>query len=390
MRDSLKRCGRRLGVGWLWPVVLLALPDCSFHPGIPASVPTTTAVFCDIEGPLFGRHCASDDERTRGIRQEAAAVALNIGATTDVGLDESLTSLTACSGTTGGPEAVINFGAFPEGQPACVSPASLGTGLTYEDPNAFCVAVCKGYFGGSSDPTVVAFCGAHAHASTNVPTNPSPGFADGCTSQGTLRDDFVDPRRTPEPVVWQDPLGVTPSGNNLMRTAPTSPPLSNPPFDAGAASTQWIGHGDAYVEFSAAENTASHVLGLSELGSCPFPCTDTDASLTDITFAISLNKDGRFYVIEGGSLVTGPDLNGSFGTYNAGERFRVSLRQSSDGSSTATVTYSRLTGSCIPGKPCPETAFFTHTGFASYPLRVDTSFREVNASVTDVRLVRIQ
>src|SRR3989442_718539 len=99
MRDFLKRRAGRLSVGWLWVVALLALPDCTFTHGAVPSVPTTTAVFCDIEKPLFGRHCASDDERTRGIRQEAAAVALNTGATLDVSLDESLTALTACSGT---------------------------------------------------------------------------------------------------------------------------------------------------------------------------------------------------------------------------------------------------------------------------------------------------
>ena len=102
--------------------------------------------------------------------------------------------------------------------------------------------------------------------------------------------------------------------------------------------------------------------------------------------------DGRVYVIEKGVLVTGPDLNGSFGLYNEQnqhERFRVSLRQSSD-AATATVTYSRLTADCIPGNPCSEDVFWTSESLANYPLRVDTSFREANAILEKVVVVRIQ
>ena len=398
-RNSLKSAGWP-SVGWLWLVALLALPDCSFHPGSVSATPTTTAVFCDIENPdpAFARHCASDDERLMGMRQASAAVNLVAGLQAmGVSLDESSAALAACPGVNQ-PQAVFFTGNFPTGQSACVDTTTVGPGLAYADSNAFCVAVCKGLFPDPSGPDAATFCtAARAHASTNFPANPSPAFDGACLSEGTLRTDFTDPRQTPEPVVWQDPLGVTPSGNDLQRTAATSPPPANPPFDAGAASTQWIARGDAYVEFSAAEATLSHVLGLSELGSCPFPCTDTTPGLTDINFAISLNKDGHFYLLESGSLILipdadgkGPDVNGSFGPYAAGDRFRVSVRQSADGSNTATVTYSRITGPCMPGMPCPETVFYTHAGLATYPLRVDTSFREVNAKVTDVRLARIQ
>ena len=31
MRDSLKSSVRRLSTGWFWPLVLLALPNCSFE-----------------------------------------------------------------------------------------------------------------------------------------------------------------------------------------------------------------------------------------------------------------------------------------------------------------------------------------------------------------------
>src|SRR5262249_32656672 len=97
-------------------------------------------------------------------------------------------------------------------------------------------------------------------------------------------------------------VGTSAVGSNLSRTAPATAM-----FDAGASSTQTIGHGDAYVEFEASEANASHVIGLALGGS------DSDPGITDIGFAISLIADGRFYVIEGGSLIPGPDLNQSFG-----------------------------------------------------------------------------
>ena len=389
MPDFLKRRVGRPSVGWLWPLALLALPSCADIIGIDpwtADAALTTAVFCDIpKPPPPAPLCIKPDEIPLGIRQASAAVSLNTGDTGTITIDESETALAACAADTGGPQAVEFLSIFPNGKGGCLDPASL------TDANAFCVTLCN-QITDAADP---AFCSSHAHVSTNVPLT---GFPGGCTPDGSLSM-FVDPRPTPEKVDW-DPLsliGVTPvNGNGLQRTANTSLPLDNPPFDAGAASTQRIEHGDAYVEFSASENTLSHVIGLTQIpDGCAAPCTDTDPSLTDINFAISLNKDLHFYVIESGVLITtGPDLNGSFGTYDPNDpidpkRFRVSLRQSSDGSKTATVTYSRVSN-CVPGNPCPEDVFYTHDGVANYPLRVDTSFREVNAVLNDVTLVRIK
>jgi hypothetical protein len=390
MRDFLKR---RVGPpgGWLWVLVLLALPRCAQIADIedwsPASA-STTLVFCDFpKPPPDGPQCIKPDEIDIGIRQASAAVALNTGQTLSITIDESEAALAACAATTGGPQAVVFQGPFPQGLPGCAD-----QGLT--DANAFCVSLCKGEI---SD---AGFCSSNAHASTNVPLT---GFPGGCSVEGAPIPDF-DPRKNPEPVVWDwdpaNPNGVTPTGNDLKRTADTSQPVDNPPFDAGAASKQRIERGDAYVEFSAFENGLSHVIGLSEIpDGCADPCPDTDPGLTDITFAISLNFDHRVYVIEKGVLVTGPDINGSFGTYDPNDvfdpndpktRFRVSLRQSSDGTKTATVTYSRLTANCVPGNPCPEDVFWTSDGLATYPLRVDTSFRELNATLTNVTVVRIQ
>jgi hypothetical protein len=391
MANFLKRRAGRPSAGWLWVLALLALPDCTNDYRDFTVAPATTLVFCDIPMNLPAPECASAAEIGTLIRQASAAVALNTGNTMNPTLDESPAALAACPG---GALKVQFLGTFPQGLPGCADPDS------FTDANAFCIAACIDSSAGGD----TASCTAKAHPSTNASLTGYPG---GCSAQGAPIPDS-DPRKNPEPVVWfwdpANPNGVTATGNNLQRTADTSPPLDNPPFDAGAASKQWISHGDAYVEFSAAvalgETTLSHVIGLSEIpDGCADPCTDTDPSLADITFAISLNKDGNVYLLENGALVMvpdadgkGPNVNGSFGPYAAGERFRVSLRQSSDGSNTAIVTYSRLdvNTACIPGNPCVENVFYTHVGLGNYPLRVDTSFREVNAMLTNVVVVRIQ
>jgi hypothetical protein len=188
-------------------------------------------------------------------------------------------------------------------------------------------------------------------------------------------------------VIWINPIGTDDNGgtNTLTRSAATSVPAD---FDAGAASAQTIISGDAWVEFSAGENGLSHVLGLRN--SCDDPmndCPDADPSIDAIGFAISLNFDDQVYVIE---TVPGPALNvlGPFGTYTPGERFRVKIVNNHDG--TATISYVRIMGACPDGTVCTEVPLATSTATPVYPLRVDTSFREQNASLTNVTLVRIQ
>ena len=129
------------------------------------------------------------------------------------------------------------------------------------------------------------------------------------------------------------------------------------------------------------------MIGLRESCADPVSCQDTDYGLSGIGFAISLNNTNGVYVLEAGTPLV---VQGPFGDpYTAGERFRVRATDNHDG--TATITYSRLTADCDDGTVCAEDVFFTHVGPSpSYPLRVDAIFREQNATLDDVTLVRIK
>ena len=391
-------------VGWLWPLALLLLPNCSFSappPPLDNPLPHTTLVFCDIEKPLE-RHCATDVELAVGVRLNAAAVALVAGQSGgNIGLDDSPAARARCGGE---PEAVTFRGTFPTGNPLCVNGFAIGPKYDPPDPNLLnplfanpdeaCVYQCESFIGQfdangtwvadrPADPSVHALCQQVAHASANVSTSPTPGVPGGCTPAGMQQPDFPDPRRSADAVIWQDRIGVSATANTLTRTATTGLPANDPPFDAGAASPQVIARGDAYVEFSAAETNMSHVCGLSQLLG-----PDADPSLVDVGFGIKLDSDHRYYVFEANTKITGPGVNGSFGAYSVGERFRVTVTDNADG--TAAITYSRIVGPCVPGMPCSETVFHGSTrNPATYPFRVDASLRDEGATLTDVRIVRI-
>jgi hypothetical protein len=365
---------------WVLPLALLTLPNCGFHSQ--ASISPKTAVFCDIE-VKDARHCATDQDKAIGIRLAEAAIALNEGKAMNVGLDDSPAALQRYSGQ---PEAVPFKGSFPQGQPFC--PA-----LTDPfDIQASCVSACENQFGHTDakgnfipddppDPTVVAFCQAAAHPSTNVPAS---GFTDGCTDGGKLRDDFVEPRKDFEPVVW-DPassLGVSPGGSDgstLTRTAPTTGA-----FDAGGGSGgQAITRGDGFLEFAANEQNTARLGGLTTGASA-----DVNPDFATINFAIDFFTDSQFFVFENGVKAAGPGINGAFGSYAQGDRFRISVRDNFDG--TATISYAKVVGPCNAGTPCQTQVFYTSPTHATYPLHVDSSFREQGGTLANVRLVRIR
>jgi len=390
MRHLLNSALRALRTAWFWPLALLALPNCSFQvPGIKIVPPQlkpgpgahSDAIMCDIEkyqGPQ--RRCATAQDLSMGIPRSSAAIALVTGQQKMIGLDYSTAAFAHCG--MGNPEAIDFQGPFPDGYAVCVHCGQS----TPADTAGVCVAQCEDMVPNSAiqPPDKVAFCMANARPSTNFP---KIGCFDGaCSNGGTFDMGFKDPRRNAESVAWDNSTNATPNGNSLTKTGG-----SNTNFDAGAVSDEWIFQGDGYVEAEASEINLSHVFGLAlvPMGCTrPADCHDMDPGIADINFAISLNGDGRFYVLEGGSLVTGGDLNGSFGMYTATQRFRVKVTDTHDG--MYDVQYAFITGACNPGNICNETVFHTHNVAATYPLRVDTSFRELNATLANVTIVRIQ
>ncbi len=260
---------------------------------------------------------------------------------------------------------------FPEGASKCLNCGEV-IGPVYTDVNAACVDVCRDLnFGGD------AFC-ADSATIHRASTNASSCFADACTGNA-LPDSFVDPRRTPEPVSWTSLVGVATSGadsNTLTRTA-----ASTGAFDAGAASTQLITHGDGYVEFTASETNTGRMCGLSTGGP-----PDTDPSSDDMGFGINLNAIGGVRIFESGVPVVGPNPDTTFASYASGDRLRVSVTDSFDG--TGTITYSLIPASCA-GAGCSGMVLRT-VGGAAYPFRVDASFNQQGGTLTDVRIVRIK
>jgi hypothetical protein len=361
-------------------------------------------VFCDIEKT---RTCPAINPQTglpilpNAIPLSHGAVALNLGETSNQGLDYSPDAKARCGGN---PEVVTFVGSFPEGYPVCLN--CFAVFQTNPDFNAVCVAQCEDRPDDGSGSTSHAYCVEHARVSTNAPVDDC--FLGACTLGGLYRQDYRDPRRNPEAVLWQDlkPSGglnaivhIEPFGvpfSELTRTAPTTGTTTDD-FNAGAASTQWITRGDGYVEFAAAETTLSHVVGLSLVpAGCTSPaaCPDGDPHLTDMDFSIGLQSDGRVYVLERATLVPRAPGVPDFGTYGAGERFRLGVKDNLDG--TATISYLRVIGACTPGAPCPVVPFELVPGIpltrgpVPYPFRVDASFREQGAMLTAARIVRMK
>ena len=391
-------------------IVLTTLPGCSlfFKPERPPDpttpdpgfnlvrgpLPRADVVFCDV---ALTRRCATPLDIQNGIRLSEAAVALNEGRSSGIGIDDSPAAMERCRDVTGGPEAVLFDGMFPEGLPVCVNCAEVvGPGKVNADAAAVCQAYCydlvleppneDGLTYPVTPPTADTIDGCRAAASVSVNMTLDACIANACDDAGTLTHFYVDPRRVPEAVVWTDVVGAEPggaAGNDLIRTMVTTGA-----FDTGAISQQRFTRGYGFVEFSAAGGF-SQIVGLSQLPvGCSEPCSDGDATDGSIHFGVLVRYDGAFFVYESGVQRAGPGLDGSFGPSMPGDRFRVFVRDNADG--TASVLYTKLVGTCTPGALCNETIFYTSTNAVRYPLRVDSSLFHQGATVTDVRVMRIK
>ena len=380
-----------VGWFWFWAAALLVLPNCFldrsgivtpsnvnrgvFDEDDPDEPGFSSAIFCDIERP-GGRRCATPEEIPDLIRRVGGAVALVAGQTSNVALDYSEMSLDTCGGL---PEVVEFQGPFPRGTHICLNcGTAIGPDPETQHPNnaAVCVAECLDLFSEDDDnvpPTdaAVAFCTPErARLSTNFPA--SECLTDACTINGSLNADFADPRRIPEHVTWMNLDGVDLAGGGLIRVA-----LSTGDYDAGASSGPLITSGDAYFEFIATETNLARVAGVS---SGPPPVGGV--SFFDIGFGILLTELGETFVVENGPAVS------SFGAYEPGQKFRIKLEDRFNG--TAAVHYARVVGPCTDGALCNENVFYTSENFVTYPVRVDAMFRDLGATLTEARLVRIR
>jgi len=402
MRDFLKSSRRRLGAGWYWPLVLLALPACALQTGgimvpndnafDPGTGDRSSAVMCDIPKVQLGGNstmCATSTDVGTGLSDTTAAVSLADGTRNNVVIDQSPDAVAAC-GPLG--RKTVFFDQFPNGTPVCLN-CMQQIPAKFPDPTAVCVAKCKELVSMQDTAAPVdvnAYCTANARVSTNFA--PNICFGKICSTSGTPLPNFADPRVQAEPVVWStnpvEMIGTQVSGNSVTQISPT-PPFTNTyaDFQAGDASTQLITRGDAWVEFEANDNTVSQVIGVRE--SCTDivnTCPDTDPSLNDIGFAIILNTDQHFYTIESNPTVSN---SLAFGTYVAHQRFRLHVKDQHDG--TASISYSVVTGPCVPGTPCNEMFFGQQKApNPKYPLRIDASFREINGTLANVTLMRIK
>lgn len=155
-------------------------------------------------------------------------------------------------------------------------------------------------------------------------------------------------------VIWNNVVGVTASNNNITKNVGAG--WGN----AGASSVQsFSSGGDGYTEFSTNENNTYKMIGLSN--------SDTSQHYNTIDFAIHLDGGGYVFVYENGSRIAGPGVGDEFGTYMAGDVFRVAVE-------SGTVKYYK-NGSL----------FYTSTVAPTYPLLVDTSLYSLGATITNVK-----
>ena len=383
-----KRISHWVRAGWLWPLVLLALPNCAQVLGVedwngggrvfdPGPVPQTSAIMCDI--PYVPDPstvpCADALDVMNGMSKEYGAVALAQGELNSLALDYSPAATAQCPNTA--PLKIAFYGPFPDGYTVCLN-AATQIPAVYQDGNEVCIAKCQDLInlpgGFTATGGAEAFCKANAHVSTNFDKH-TP-FPNACSFTGiATMDPKDDPRRIQEPVIWIPQNGTKAGdvGNNITRTAARSGL-----FDAGAYSEQTFTHGDGWVEFEVSLPNKQYAVGVSP------GAADGDETLADMAFALVLQDDGQIYVFEGGSQV-----GGSFGPYSPGDRFRVRVNDNKD--AKASIVFTQLNGPCTKGTVCNETSFSAGSApNPPYPLRVNVSLVDPGAFLNNVTLVRIQ
>ncbi len=181
------------------------------------------------------------------------------------------------------------------------------------------------------------------YTSLGVPTFPLLLDASLKTLGATINDANFDH-------AWGNFLRTAFVGSTLVRTA------TGTAWNAGATSTTSF-TGDGQAEFSTAENNLAKIAGLSN--------DNPDAGYTSIDYAIYLKSTGGVSIFENGVS------QGNFGTYNPGDVFRVQARGNQ-------VSYWRN-----------NVRFFTSATAPTYPLVLDASLNQQNATITNATVTQM-
>jgi hypothetical protein len=317
------------------------LPDqtAHFNRGDP---PHTAAIFCNIE---FGRRCATPTEKQMGVPLgQQYEEGFWKGKSSVWGLDYSPAALAECNGE---PQTIVFRGAFPDGNAICLNDKQFDLGK-YTSVKAACEAWCDSHEWIDSDGSPYS-CANVAWPAASAWQTP---VVNACTGAGTLRPEFQDLRRMkPEAVTWMSVFNVMITGNSIRRTNAGTLPNS------GAVSTGRLpaGH-DGYIDFVAVETNKSRLCGLA------IGANDNNQQPSDIDFAIHLGADGTFTIRESNIAQTAPVPYGTL------DRFRVAVIG-------GVVQYFRN-----------DVLVITSSKPVGYPMRVDTSLLEQNATITDVQI----
>jgi hypothetical protein len=146
------------------------------------------------------------------------------------------------------------------------------------------------------------------------------------------------------PVTWTSTVGANAVGSDLTKTGISSL------WDSGAVSNETLS-GDGFLEVTTGEANTGKMAGLSN--------GNTNAYYTDIDFAFYLKDDGSVRVYEAGAW------KGNFGTYVAGDTFRVQVVG-------GVVSYLQ-NGSTL----------YESAGTPTFPLLADTSLYTPGATIQD-------
>jgi PKD repeat protein len=154
---------------------------------------------------------------------------------------------------------------------------------------------------------------------------------------------------TAQSVVWKNLVGVVANGSQLTKTLGTSW------WDAGAVSGKALASGDGYLEFVATDNVSRKTVGFNN--------GDPDQG-AHMPFEFVLDSDGKVYIYEGWMQIMMPPGYQDWGSYAAGDRFRISIQSN--------VVRFWKNGFLL----------YTSPSTPLFPLVVDTSFGNYGATIS--------